>query len=1012
MGTLGVQMQPFFHWLVRSSVQASLIVCLILLLQAVFRHKLGIRWHHALWLILVIRMVLPWTPQSGLSIFNVVAWWDQPHESHSSLIEPSDRPTATTSTPSLANQSTGSGAATNSDGQPKNIDRVPKGSQKSDKAALHPARRARDVLPLVWALGALALGAYVVASNAKLWRATSIEPPSTDKDVLELLEGCRARMGLRTIVALVASEKVSTPVLLGFIRPRLLIPKDIATQLSHEELRYVFLHELAHVKRHDIALAWLTALLQVLHWFNPLVWLAFHRMRADRELACDALVLTRTQGEGTKDYGRAIVSLLERFSFPPPLPGLAGILENKSQLKRRMTMITRFKNNSYRWSPLAVALIAVLCCISLPDARSGRAAEPLAAKPPVAPVSGEQPVTTPAGESNAFVDPKTGISFTKFKTISGPSDVIQYSPGLNLSPNGKFLLQGVRVVPLDGSKPFDLVNTPNAFLGSWSPDGRKVVFFFDAWASWLIEVDPETGRPMGPARKLSEGEHLTQDAVRWSSDSKRIVFMRRDSQVREKLWTLSIESGELSQVTDPFSLGIVSPDGRTVACSDSQGAVNRNSVLVKPVAGGEARKIFDWGYPLVWSADSDWLVYKPTIGGGWKDWIRFIHVADGREVVVDTPGYLIRQSPHARKLLFYRGSYDWRQVLKVTPVAGGPPAELGSSSMRFSENWTHGFQSWSPDARKILVEGERTGGERGLWALPLTGKDPLPLHIDTPLWRQAHLKLLSPDGSRLLLAVWKENLFDLWVVPVSLTQMQSTGPAIKVFGDGMLLARNELLYTNVWSPDGKKIAFSHNGDIWVALADSENPIQLTKTSERDLWPEWSPDGTMIAFSSIQSPRNALIRVVPTSGGEARVVADVHLDDRFRFYSRIHAWSPDGKELTVASEGMISNFPISGGDARTVVRLTDTRIDGVTWPRWSPDGRLLAFQGGIDQNLYVYRPDNGKPQPLSSGEIDLDAWYWSPDSKWISFFSTETVKTRPEGVLWEMDVEEALAKLAK
>jgi beta-lactamase regulating signal transducer with metallopeptidase domain len=108
----------------------------------------------------------------------------------------------------------------------------------------------------------------------------------------------------------------------------------------------VFLHELAHVKRHDIALGWLTAFLQVLHWFNPLVWLAFHRMRSNRELACDALMLSRTQGEGTQDYGRAIVSLLEHFSVPQPLPGLAGILESKSQLKRRIAMITQFQKNS------------------------------------------------------------------------------------------------------------------------------------------------------------------------------------------------------------------------------------------------------------------------------------------------------------------------------------------------------------------------------------------------------------------------------------------------------------------------------------------------------------------------------------------------------------------------------------------------------------------------------------------------------------------------------------------
>jgi len=58
------------------------------------------------------------------------------------------------------------------------------------------------------------------------------------------------------------------------------------------------------------------SLLQVLHWFNPLVWLAFYRMQTDRELACDALVLTCTRSGESKDYGRTIVNLLERFSRP------------------------------------------------------------------------------------------------------------------------------------------------------------------------------------------------------------------------------------------------------------------------------------------------------------------------------------------------------------------------------------------------------------------------------------------------------------------------------------------------------------------------------------------------------------------------------------------------------------------------------------------------------------------------------------------------------------------------
>ena len=170
---------------------------------------------------------------------------------------------------------------------------------------------------------------------------------------------------------------------------------------------------------------------------------------------------------------------------------------------------------------------------------------------------------------------------------------------------------------------------------------------------------------------------------------------------------------------------------------------------------------------------------------------------------------------------------------------------------------------------------------------------------------------------------------------------------------------------------------------------------------------------MIAYGTQSSPANTLIRVVPASGGEARIITDI----RFRYaWPRFYVWSPDGKELTIASEpeGVISNFPISGGDARTVVRLKDLGIDRAGWLRWSPDGRLLAFQAstGQKQTLYTYQPDRAKPDRLSDSDNEIGPWYWSPDNKWISFFSPQTVKTRPEGILWEMDVEEALAKLAK
>jgi hypothetical protein len=136
----------------------------------------------------------------------------------------------------------------------------------------------------------------------------------------------------------------------------------------------VFLHELGHIKRNDILVSWCTTALQIAHWFNPFVWLAFHRMRVDRELACDALALSYARGEESQPYGRTIIKLLEQFGRSAWAPSVAGALENKKQLKERISMIAKFKQTS-RWPAFALSVFAGLAVITLTDAQTPPQAE-------------------------------------------------------------------------------------------------------------------------------------------------------------------------------------------------------------------------------------------------------------------------------------------------------------------------------------------------------------------------------------------------------------------------------------------------------------------------------------------------------------------------------------------------------------------------------------------------------------------------------------------------------------
>ena len=251
-------------------------------------------------------------------------------------------------------------------GNPPTLD----GNSRTQVVATPGFRLNLSHLVLAWAVGAFALTVCLALTHYRLWRRVTPRRPLIDARVMNLLEDCKQLMGLRVPVTLVETPAVGSPSLFGFVRPRLLLPVGLTRDFSEEELRYVFLHELSHLKRWDIVTGWLMTALQILHWFNPLVWVAFHRMRVDRELACDALALSYAKEEENRPYGRTIIKLLESFGGSAWAPSLAGTVENKNQMKERISMIAKFRRTN-RGRALAGVLFIGLGLVTLTDAQTG-----------------------------------------------------------------------------------------------------------------------------------------------------------------------------------------------------------------------------------------------------------------------------------------------------------------------------------------------------------------------------------------------------------------------------------------------------------------------------------------------------------------------------------------------------------------------------------------------------------------------------------------------------------------
>jgi len=147
---------------------------------------------------------------------------------------------------------------------------------------------------------------------------------------------------------------IKTPFVVGIFSPKIYLPAYLTTQ----EQNFIILHEQIHIKRRDYIIKFVAYLILCLHWFNPLVWLAFLLMTQDMEMSCDERVLKKLGG-GTKvkkDYSRVLLSLVTKRY---PMGGRALAFIN-GDIKSRVKNVLSLKKQSYIVFVISMVLVIML----------------------------------------------------------------------------------------------------------------------------------------------------------------------------------------------------------------------------------------------------------------------------------------------------------------------------------------------------------------------------------------------------------------------------------------------------------------------------------------------------------------------------------------------------------------------------------------------------------------------------------------------------------------------------
>jgi bla regulator protein BlaR1 len=220
---------------------------------------------------------------------------------------------------------------------------------------------------LAWLASAIGIIGWTLFMHWRFCRRVRRTAVCRDERLLRLGHASCAQAGLRTSLPIVIFDGVDQPAVTGLWHAELLLPPR-ALNLSDDELQMILLHELAHVRRWDLAVNWGLVAIRALHWWNPVYWLASARFQNLREQACDAFAVNAMDGRKCRDYGELLLNLAEhapaargwRVIVPASMLGILQSYFRKRTLRLRLQALRTSAVRRSPWQKGAAAVL-ILC---------------------------------------------------------------------------------------------------------------------------------------------------------------------------------------------------------------------------------------------------------------------------------------------------------------------------------------------------------------------------------------------------------------------------------------------------------------------------------------------------------------------------------------------------------------------------------------------------------------------------------------------------------------------------
>ncbi|MBW6409276.1 M56 family metallopeptidase [Clostridium weizhouense] len=341
-------LEKFFLWILQTSLTTSIGILILMLILKVFNNHIGVRIKHGLWILVIIRLLVPTIPEMNINLFST---FYEKYENVIQIQNQKDELKGEEELPIVVNKNNNVNHNMN--------------TEINEKEEIQNAEKQKlisvifKIFSYLWIIGAVILSSIFLLSIFNFKRRVKYLKKDNYSEIQNLMNSCVNRINVRKNIPVFIHNTFKSPCILGIIKPKIYIPEHVLRIKDLNQLSHIFLHELMHYKRKDLFYNSIGVIALSIHWFNPLVWIAINKIKLYREYACDASVLEILGEEEKVKYGMTLINFSKKFSHKNKYSQLAISFENSNQIRGRIKMIKNFKNGSYKISVKAALGVAL-----------------------------------------------------------------------------------------------------------------------------------------------------------------------------------------------------------------------------------------------------------------------------------------------------------------------------------------------------------------------------------------------------------------------------------------------------------------------------------------------------------------------------------------------------------------------------------------------------------------------------------------------------------------------------